>query len=100
MKSSYTCIEVFFLKKPKDISFSFSIKYYHQQLMFIQIFSSSQNKFTIPQNIFRSLSKTDIEIDLETVFIYCCLDCPSCSANAIQMGWATWAIWAVIKKHG
>ena len=36
---------------------------------------------------------------IDGAFLSCCPDCPSCSANAIQMGWATLAIWAVIKKY-
>ena len=35
----------------------------------------------------------------EAVFLYCCPDCTSCPANAIQMGQATWAIWAAIKTQ-
>ena len=35
----------------------------------------------------------------EAIFLYCCSDYPSCSANAIQMGWATWTIWTVVKKY-
>ena len=31
-----------------------------------------------------------------SIFLYCCPDCPSFPATAVQMGWA---IWAVIKKH-
>ena len=32
----------------------------------------------------------------ETVFLCGCPDFSSCSAIAIQMGWAAWAIWAAI----
>ena len=35
----------------------------------------------------------------EAVFLYCCPDCISCSAGAIQMDPATRAIWAAVKKH-
>ena len=31
-------------------------------------------------------------------FLYGCLDCPSCPANAIQMGRATWAAWTSKKE--
>ena len=34
----------------------------------------------------------------KAVFLSCCAVCQRCSANAIEMGWATWEIWAVIKK--
>ena len=30
------------------------------------------------------------------VFLYCCLDCPSCTAH---MNGTTWVIWAAIKKY-
>ena len=33
---------------------------------------------------------------LQAVFLYCC---PDCSANGIQMDWATSAIWAAMKKY-
>ena len=38
-------------------------------------------------------------MQVEAVFLYCSPDCPSCPANAIQMGQATWAIWAATKKY-
>ena len=34
-----------------------------------------------------------------TVFRCCCPYCPNYPANVIQMGWATWAIWAAINKY-
>ena len=33
-------------------------------------------------------------VTLSVAFLYCCLDYPSYPANAIQMGQATWTIWA------
>ena len=33
------------------------------------------------------------------VFLYCCPDCLSCLANAIQVGRATSAVWAAMKKY-
>ena len=35
---------------------------------------------------------------LEVIFLNCCPHCPSCPANAFQMGQATRAIWAVVKN--
>ena len=35
----------------------------------------------------------------EAVLLYCSPDCLSCPANVIQMGPATWAIWAAEKKY-
>ena len=36
---------------------------------------------------------------IEAVFLYCCPDCLCCPANSVHMDYATWAIWAAIKKH-
>ena len=36
---------------------------------------------------------------IKAVLRYCYRNCPSCSANAIQTGQATWAIWQSIKKN-
>ena len=35
----------------------------------------------------------------QAIFLHCNQVFPSCPANAIQMGQATWAIWAAIKKY-
>ena len=32
------------------------------------------------------------------LFLFLQPDCPSCPANAIQIGHGTWAIWAAVKK--
>ena len=39
------------------------------------------------------------ETGSEATDLYCCPDYPSCPASAIQVGWATWAIWAAIKEY-
>ena len=31
-------------------------------------------------------------------FLYCCPECLSCPANAVQMDQATWAVWAIISN--
>ena len=44
------------------------------------------------------LRKRD-SLTIKAVSLYCCPDCSSCPANAIQTGLATWAFWAAIKKY-
>ena len=34
---------------------------------------------------------------IHAVFRYCCSDCSSCQAHAVQMGWATLTIWTTMK---
>ena len=34
----------------------------------------------------------------QAIFLYCCLDCPSCPAHAIQRGRTTWAILDAMNK--
>ena len=38
------------------------------------------------------------QCQIKAVCVYWCPDCPSCSANALRMGKATWATWAAIEK--
>ena len=37
--------------------------------------------------------------EIKAVFLCCCSDCQTCPANAIQMGQATWKVWAAVKKY-
>ena len=39
------------------------------------------------------------ETGLEVVFLYYCLDSPSCLAYLNNISWATWAIWAAITNY-
>ena len=35
----------------------------------------------------------------QTIFLYCCPDCPSCPAHFNSIGWTAWAIQAVKKNY-
>ena len=35
----------------------------------------------------------------QAIFLCCWPACPTCSANAVHTGQATWAIWATRKKY-
>ena len=59
---------------------------------------SSWVSAVVKMNVHTALIKIGIFVESMVVFLYCCPDCPSCRTNAIQMGWATWAIWVTIKK--
>ena len=37
--------------------------------------------------------------DSVAAFLYCCPACPRCLAHLNKIGWATWTIWAAIKKY-
>ena len=40
-----------------------------------------------------------IKSELRAVFLYCCIYCQSWPASVIQMGQATLAVWAALKKY-
>ena len=48
---------------------------------------------------FASHHHNSFHLDTEAMFLYSCLDSPSCRVNAILMGQTTWAVWVAIKKY-
>ena len=46
----------------------------------------------------RSSQAQSISSVHQAMFLSCCQDCPSCPVNAVQMGHATRAIWAAVRK--